>query len=111
MSGYTAKLERKEARRVLGDRTSSIVGELRGRLTTLEAEVVSLTKRSHLQEDLIEVLVTEVKALTKALDRFQHRVDHDREDDRAARQDVSDRLDTHRHAGFVARLQWLLMGR
>ena len=110
MNGATARLERKEARRILGDRTASIVGALRQHVEALTDRVEALTKRANAQDDLIALLVSQVGQTRGTLDRFVIRADDDRERDRAAQSALRDRLTRHTEAGWIARLRWLLWG-
>jgi hypothetical protein len=115
MNAHQAKLERKEARRVLGDRTTSIVGSVREELGKTRDRVQALEARADagdaLEAEIVETLGAQGAAFTSRLDGLEKRLDHGMTIDREARSALSDRLNSFTDAGFLARLRWLLRGR
>lgn len=104
MSGYTAKLVRKEARRVLGDRTSSIVGELRKQVVALDESVTGLRGAVKSADTMIDDIVREMESRKQAQERSAATLG-------AVISGATASFQAFTRRGVVGRFKWLLLGR
>lgn len=91
MNAHQAKIERKEARRVLGDRTSSIVGALRDEVGRLVERVDTLEAARKTTEATFDAMLAVLTSLNSRLDALAKHAQDGSVSDRDARRPVSDR--------------------
>lgn len=125
MSGRVEKLERKEARRILGERTTSVVGSIRERVSVIEETFPSSVANLESRVRGVEMALTLRQTVQSAIAGYDNmRVEWRKEDAQTVEfinrrsefllrriDDLSARLDLLAAATFRARLRWLFTGK